>query len=157
MATDVSNEPVAVRTGDAKRARSPLYRNVYANFCQGQLGAFDITVSFFQTVNADGTGMPINEEQVSVTMSPIQFKLFAQLCNALTEGYEKTFAPIIVPAGAGNPLLASGDIVKYMLEAKAKMEAGGLVGASMPSDSSTEKPPPAERSRAARPKKAKKL
>jgi hypothetical protein len=103
-------------------------------------------VSFFQTVTAEG-GVPANEEQVTVTMSPIQFKLFAQLCNGLTDAYERTITPIVVPAGAGNPHLASGDFVKLMQDAKAKMEAGlGLIGGPMASDSSTEPKSPGKQS-----------
>lgn len=163
MAADFSNEPVAVRTGDAKRARSPFFRNVYANFCQGQLGPFDITLSFFQTVTAEG-GVPTNEEQVTVTMSPIQFKLFAQLCTGLTDAYERTITPIVVPAGTGNPHLASGDFVKLMQDAKAKMEAGLGLGSPESSDSSTEPKSPGKqslatgtKSSAAGKKRAKKL
>src|SRR5260370_20226232 len=156
MAADFSNEPIAVRAGEAKRARSPLYRNVYANFCQGQLGAFDITVSFFQTRDAEGTGALVHEEQATVTMSPMQFKLFSQLCNGLTEAYEQTFTPIAVPEGAGNPNLAAGNIVKLMQEAKAKMEAELKLALPVPtaSGSSTTRKQPPKRGRTAVTKKA---
>lgn len=63
---EATNAPVAVRMGDAKRSRSPAFRHVYANFCLGHLGAFDLALTFAQT-RTGGDGQVTHEEEVTVT------------------------------------------------------------------------------------------
>lgn len=142
-----TNDTIAVRIGDAKRIRSPAYRHVYSNYAVGNIGSFDLTVTFARTHAEDG--QLVHEEEVIVTMAPAQFKLFAQLCTALVAGFEKTQTPIVVPPGAGNPNIADPDKLVASLEA-AKSKLASVTGGSSP----TEPPQRGGRSRGARTKKA---
>lgn len=54
----------------------------------------------------------MNEEQASVTLSPIQFKLLADLCARITAAYEQGIAPITLPAQDTGPKLT----VEQMLQ-----------------------------------------
>ena len=126
-------EPVNI--AQLPSTRSSAYRDIYANFVTGRLGPYDLTLTFIQTKTAGpdpntlAMGLDthlISEEQVAITMSPVQFKLLANLCNRLTAAYEQTMAPIHLPAHDQTPRYSVEDIVaqiqQSMGQAAAKAE-----------------------------------
>lgn len=96
-------------------------------------------MTFAQT-RIGNDGQVSHEEEVSVTMAPAQFKLFAQLCSGLVVAFENTQAPIAIPQGAGNPnVLDPQKLLDSLAAAKAKLDTKSKVGSTPsggnPSDS----------------------
>ena len=141
---------VAHNTASIKRVRSDQYREVYANLCQGRIGTFDLTLSFYLTKEPPEYDGLVNEEQVSVTLAPSQFKMLSELCAGLTAAYEATFAPIAIPQGAQNNSLSAAHIIGLIKAAQA-VQASAVSPAS---DSSTAQRPLGKRLQRAAKRKA---
>lgn len=92
--------------------------------------------------------MLVNEEQATVTLPPVQFKLLADLCVRITGAYEKVYGPIVISEGDKRDKPSAAEIAERILGAQA-------AAASLAAASSNEPPPPAKRPRAAPKKTAK--
>jgi hypothetical protein len=126
------------------KKRSDGYRDYYANNCQIRFTPFDVTILFTFLKELDGEF--VNEAQTAVTLSPLQFKALVTTGATLMDGFEKTFGQIAFPPGIGNQ--PPSDQLPKIEEASADATT---------SASSSGQPLPVKRSRAAQPKKAKKL
>ena len=110
----------------------------------GRLALYDLTLTFCQTKELPGIG-PANEELVTITLAPTQFKLLADLCARLIETYEKAVVPVTLPAIDRTPRVSVESMVarlegglRAMQEARERATAKPLA--------STETPPPSPQS-----------
>jgi hypothetical protein len=125
------------------RIRDPQFRDVYANGSLVQLSPFDIALVFMK--NTDFTGKTVQVDQVTVTMSPQHFKALVKSLNETLTAYEQSFGALTIPESDIQPAFSASQIQeRIQIGRDAKKEA---VKAMV---SSTEKKPPAKRSRGAR-------
>ena len=139
MADRPSPEPTAISM--VPRVRDPQYREIYSNASFSGISPFDVTLTFSKS--SDIAGQQVHVDQVSVTMSPQHFKGF---CKSLTEtlkAYESVFGAINTPDADLSPLRDAAQLEQIIREARDKNREG------RGPTSSTEKKPPAKRSRAA--------
>ena len=137
MATDRPNNPTA--PNQVLRARDPLYRELYSNVSQTQLGPYDITILFQKTSEITLGQMGV-VDQAAVTFSPQHFKALVKSLQATLDGYEAAFGKLTINEADTTPTKSAAQI--------AEMIAAGRVSGAMPSLSSTEQPPPSEQSHA---------
>jgi hypothetical protein len=77
--------------------QSSSFRNVYANTCRVGIGPWDIRISFGQVVEI-APGRSVNEDEVTIIMSPQQAKAVLQGWKESIERYEAAFGEIPNPA-----------------------------------------------------------
>jgi hypothetical protein len=134
MATEIPS------TEDIPNFKSADYRDYYANSCQVRLGPWDVTIVFGHTKEMNGT--IATEEKSSVTLSPQQFKAFAEVCANTVSAYEQAFGELKLPRSFLDREIPPVD---QYVEAYGPTEAKA---------SSNEKVPPSKRSRGAAREKA---
>ncbi len=80
---------------------SPDFKSIYSNFVQSGFTAFDIYLSFGETVGGtpDGT-LPV-EMKARVSMAPLEAKLVTLILASSVQKYEAQFGKIQVPQGVG--------------------------------------------------------
>lgn len=151
-APNVERDIQRISSNQLPKRRAEGFRHVYANNINIRPNLFDFTLTFTHIKDSGDTTEPfINEEQVSIILSPHQFKAFVELGVRFLEEYEKENGPLNIESNKA-PVLPP-EIVARLQEALKK--AGAAAAAPSPSEpSSTERQPPAKRSRGAGKKKA---
>jgi hypothetical protein len=136
----------SIPTPNIPRIRDPGFRDVYANVSLTGLTPYDLTLIFAKT--GEFNGQPVQNELVSVTMSPQHFKAFCRSASETLKAYEAVFGELKIPDSDTAPVRDASQIETLVREGKEKAAAAmkAMVAASSP----TEKQPPAKRSRGAR-------
>ena len=146
-----------LQLGEASIAtiRSPEWKYIYANNVAVSPSTFDVTLVFSQVRDAgEGKGL-INEEQVSIVVSPHHFKILSQHIERAVKQYEELNGPInIVDQVPPIPTDAVPKL-KALIEDMRKRTIEAMQATVKPIDvaSSSQPPPPAKRSRGAQKKK----
>lgn len=117
----VITEPPAITISakDLPRTRSQTHTDVYSNFVMANLSPADVTL-IFGRVKQGAPNVMVNEDQVTVTLPPIQFKLLADLCRRITEAYELAYVPIELGVLGKEPKPTPQQIAEMILGAQAK-------------------------------------
>lgn len=124
------------------RTKSATYQDVYSNQVLASLGPYDISLVFGrikQMVLQPGAApMLVNEDQVTITLPPSQFKLLAGLCARITEAYEQAYVPIPLSDADLAPKISVEQIVSQIKGAQ--KAALSLAEPEKSTSSSGEKP-----------------
>ena len=88
-------------------SKDPDFRSVYTNNAIFASTAFDFSMIFAEIMDVDEAGVRISAEQrVKVVMSPLHFKLFAEVCAQNVKQYEDRFGAIKLPTGEAGGVVA---------------------------------------------------
>ncbi len=78
--------------------RSPDYKSIYANNTGFAMTAFDLSMVFGEMIGFEN-GLPVIEQLVKITVSPLHAKIILGVLAKNLTGYEKQFGEIKVPDG----------------------------------------------------------
>jgi hypothetical protein len=97
--------------------RDADFRSIYANNTVFASTAFDFSMIFAEIMEVDAAARHVKaEERVKVVMSPLHFKLFAQVCAQNVKLYEDRFGAIGFPDGGSGGVVANSQPVQVSPE-----------------------------------------
>jgi hypothetical protein len=130
-----------------QRFRAETYKEIYINAATIGGSAYDLLlIGLLTKQQPNGTAM--NEEQIGLRTSPQQFKSLVGMMLEVIFSYERDIQILKLPPEQARR--------EAMLESIREVVTAALPSRAIFAGPSTEQPLPAERSRAVRPKKAKK-
>lgn len=131
--------PAAPQLAQPPLRRAADFKYIYANNCNLRPAAFDFAFTFTQIREAPEGGGLINEEQVSVVVSPQHFKAIAKQFNDALKQYEAINGELKM-AGAQVVAPDVRDRLQQIMDS-ARTKAIETLKASLESASSAQPPP----------------
>ena len=90
--------PEEIEAAHVKFERASDFRSIYANYIQTAHTAFDLSVTFGETVGVpDVDGKVLVEQRARITFAPLEALVFRKMLDDLISLYQLRFGQILIP------------------------------------------------------------